>query len=52
MSGMSASQGEGRLMASTIGSIVGVHSQKIQQMASEYAEKVIKRMSFCMKWVI
>lgn len=39
LSGMAAA-GEGRLTASAIGSIVGLQSEHIQQMASQYAEKV------------
>lgn len=40
MSGMSAmGMQEGKLTASTVGSIVGMQSAEIQQIASEYAEK-------------
>lgn len=31
---------QGRLTASTVGQIVGLQSEEIKQMASEYAEKV------------
>lgn len=36
---------QGRLMASAVGQIVGLQSQEIKQMASEYAEKVSRRSS-------
>ncbi|GFR91723.1 coiled-coil domain-containing protein 93-like [Elysia marginata] len=40
MSGMSAmGSNEGKVTASAVGSIVGMRSQEIQQMASEYAQK-------------
>lgn len=40
MSGMSATGSqEGKVTASAVGSIVGMQSQQIQQMASEYAQK-------------
>lgn len=34
---------QGRLMASAVGQIVGLQSQEIKQMVSEYAEKVSRR---------
>ncbi|CAH1789545.1 unnamed protein product [Owenia fusiformis] len=43
MSGMSATgDHEGRLTASAVGSLVGMQSAEIQQMATEYAEKQAK----------
>ncbi|XP_064647994.1 coiled-coil domain-containing protein 93-like isoform X2 [Lineus longissimus] len=39
MSGMAAAGTEGKLTASAVGSIVGMQSQEIHQIASEYADK-------------